>query len=198
MTTTKVEKIARDFTRLGWIGVWIQAILMIIPLGVLAYVLFGKVIGPDSRLGITDYIAIFGLFILGFTTFWSYRYTLLGRRISNPNRRPGSSSIIRTLRVGLWAGAVGIVVSLLLMIAEVFRLLWLFMKAPQGGVPVMQTQIEDRATWVSALDVVSLLAELCTLVGELLVVGLSLWLLFRVVGASKLLDQPKETSQPAE
>lgn len=198
MITAEVQKIAREFTRLGWIGVWIQAVLMIIPLGVLAYVLVNKVTGSDSTFRIGDYIAIFGLVVLGFTTFWSYRYTWLGKRISDPKRRTSSSSVIRTLRVGFWAGSLGIAISLLLMIAHVLRLLWLFMKAPQGGVPVIQTQIEDRATWVSALDVVSLLAELCTLVGELLVVGLTLWLLFRVVGSSHLLDQPNVSDPQSE
>jgi hypothetical protein len=190
MTTTKLQKIGRSFTRLGWIGVWVQAVLTIIPLSVLGYILMGKVTNADAAFGIMDYLAMFGLAVLGFTTFWSYRYTRLGKRIADPQRCPSRSSVTRTLWIGLWTGSVGIVVSLLLMIAEVLRLLWLFMKAPQGGVPVMQTQIEDRATWVSALDVVSLLAELCTLVGELLVVGLTLWLLYRVVESAQAFDQP--------
>lgn len=190
MTTTKLQKIGRSFTRLGWIGVWVQAVLTIIPLSVLGYILMGKVTNADAAFGIMDYLAMFGLAVLGFTTFWSYRYTRLGKRIADPQRCPSRSSVTRTLWIGLWIGSVGIVVSLLLMIAEVLRLLWLFMKAPQGGVPVMQTQIEDRATWVSALDVVSLLAELCTLVGELLVVGLTLWLLYRVVESAQAFDQP--------
>jgi hypothetical protein len=190
MTSTMLQKIARSFTRLGWIGFWVQAVLMIIPLSVLGYLLMGKVVSSDATIGIRDYLALFGLAVLGFTMFWSYRYTRLGRRIADPQRCPSRSSIIKNLWIGLWAGSVGIVVSLLLMIAEVLRLLWLFMKAPQGGVPVMQTQIEDRATWVSALDVVSLLAELCTLVGELLVVGLTLWLLYRVVESAHAFDHP--------
>jgi hypothetical protein len=67
-----------------------------------------------------------------------------------------------------------------LLFIEVIRLLVLFLRTPQAGVPVLQTQAEDRLMWVSAIDAVSLLAELCTLTGELLVLGLSLWLLFRV------------------
>jgi hypothetical protein len=43
---------------------------------------------------------------------------------------------------------------------------------------------------LSTLDVVSQLAELCTLVGELLVVGLTLWLLYRVVESAQAFDQP--------
>jgi hypothetical protein len=105
--------------------------------------------------------------------------------------------VAKTLRVGIWASCVGIVVSMLLLIAEVLRLLFLFLKTPQAGVPVIQTQAENRSAWVSAIDVVSLLAEICTLVGELLVVAFTLWLLFAVlkhVGVFGRLDDPADAT----
>jgi Protein of unknown function (DUF3611) len=180
MSATSTQKIARDFSRFGWIAVIIQAILAIIPILLLCYVLFGKVAGNDVAWSLTDYLAILGLAILAFTTFWAYRYTRIAQRIADPARRPPRSSLIRTLWVGLWASSIGILVSLVLLFIEVIRLLILFLRAPQAGVPVFQTQAENRLTWVSAIDAVSLLAELCTLTGELLVLGLTLWLLFRV------------------
>ena len=84
-------------------------------------------------------------------------------------------------------------VSVLLIVIEVLRLLFLFLKTPQAGVPVIQTQADSRTAWVSAMDVVSLLAEICTLVGELFVIALTLWLLFTVlkhVGVFGRLDDP--------
>jgi hypothetical protein len=74
----------------------------------------------------------------------------------------------------------------MLMLVEVVRLLILFLKAPQGGVPVMRTDIESRTAWVSAIDVVTLLAELCTLIGELVILGFTLWLLFAVTRHGEL------------
>jgi hypothetical protein len=44
----------------------------------------------------------------------------------------------------------------------------------------MRTEIDGRTEWVSAMDVVTLLAELCTLVGELVILGFTLYLLFAV------------------
>jgi hypothetical protein len=76
---------------------------------------------------------------------------------------------------------------------EVIRLLVLFLQAPQGGVPVFRAQPDDRMEWVSALDAVSLLAELCTLAGELLVLGISLWLLFRVTQLGEGYDESSST-----
>jgi len=157
----------------------------------------GKATGSRVALGVMDYLALVGLAILAFTTFWSYRYTRLARRIADPELRPEWTSVAKTLRVGIWASCVGIVVSMLLLIAEVLRLLFLFLKTPQAGVPVIQTQAENRSAWVSAIDVVSLLAEICTLVGELLVVAFTLWLLFAVlkhVGVFGRLDDPADAT----
>jgi hypothetical protein len=177
---TTYPKLARSFRRLGWIGFWVQIVLGITPLFMFGYFLFGKFTGTDQRVGFSEILALTGLAILAFTTLWSLRYVKLGTQINDETRRPTTSKIQNTLWIGLWASCAGIAISLALMFFEVIRLLVLFLKAPQGGVPVMQTQIEDRATWVSAMDVVSLLAELCTLAGELVVLGFTLWLLFRV------------------
>jgi hypothetical protein len=189
MSATRTQKIARDFSRFGWIAVVIQALLAIIPILLLCYVLFGKVVGNDVVWSVTDYLAIMGLVILAFTTFWAYRYTRLAKRIADPAARPPRASLVRTLWIGLWASSLGILVSLVLLFVEVIRLLVLFLRAPQAGVPVFQTQAEDRLRWVSAIDAVSLLAELCTLTGELLVLGLTLWLLFRVTTWADDYDQ---------
>jgi hypothetical protein len=193
MEESHVQRIARAFSRLGWTGFWIQAALAVLPAVMIAYAILGKMTGSRVALGFFDYLALVGLAILAFTTFWSYRYTRLARRIADPGVRPAWSSVARTLWVGIWAGCAGIAVSLLLMVVEVVRLLILFLKAPQGGVPVMRTDIESRTAWVSAIDVVTLLAELCTLVGELVILGFTLWLLFAV---TRYAGQDEQSSAP--
>jgi len=180
MAEITYERLAKSFSRLGWIGFWAQLILAIIPICMFVYVLWGNATSESVGLGVMGYLALIGLAVLGFTTFWSYRYAAVSKRIADPDRRPQNSYLTGMLWIGLWAGLLGIAISLLLMFYEVFRLLFLFLSAPQGGVPVIQTQVDNRASWVSALDVVSLLAELCTLTGELLVLGLTLYLLLRV------------------
>ena len=69
---------------------------------------------------------------------------------------------------------------MLLMVIEVGRLLFVFLRAPQGGVPVMQTETKDPSSWVSAIDMVGLLADLSVLAAELIVLAFTLWLVFRV------------------
>jgi hypothetical protein len=192
MTATGAERIARTFARLGWAGVYIQLALMIPPVFMLCYVIFGKATGTRETLDFTEYLAIFSLLILGFTTFWSYRYTRLAKRMNDADRRPPRDSIVKILWVGLWASGLGIAVSMLSLFIEVIRLLMLFMQAPQGGVPVFQTQPENRTAWVSAIDAVSLLAELCTLAGELVVLGFTLWLLFKTTQIASDYDELAE------
>jgi hypothetical protein len=62
---------------------------------------------------------------------------------------------------------------------EVGHLLFYFLSAPQGGVPVFQTAGAAPASWVSAVDMLSLMALLLTLAAEIIVLVLGLWLLFR-------------------
>jgi Protein of unknown function (DUF3611) len=180
MSDDAAARIGRAFARVGWTGLCLQGVLIILPLLMLGYVIFGKVAGVREPLDFTEYLAFVGLLILAFTTFWSFYYTRVARRIEDPARRPTWDSIIRILWIGLWASCLGIVVSLLSLFIEVTRLLILFLKAPQAGVPVMRTQLETPTEWVSALDAVGLLAEVCTLAGEFLLLGLTLWLLFKI------------------
>jgi hypothetical protein len=81
------------------------------------------------------------------------------------------------------AGAAGIVFSMLVMLFEVAQLLIHFLRAPQAGVPVIQTTGAGTATWVSAADMMSLMALILSMFGELAFLILSLWLLFRTTVA---------------
>jgi hypothetical protein len=180
MSDDAAARIGRAFARVRWTGLCLQGVLIILPLLMLGYVIFGKVAGVREPLDFTEYLAFVGLLILAFTTFWSFYYTRVARRIEDPARRPTWDWISKILWIGLWASCLGIVGSLLSLFIEVTRLLILFLKAPQAGVPVMRTELETPTEWVSALDAVGLLAEVCTLAGEFLLLGLTLWLLFKI------------------
>ena len=97
------------------------------------------------------------------------------------------------LRVGIWASCIGIVVSMLLLIIEFSRLAVSLPQNAASGSSRHPDAGRHRTAWVSAIDMVSLLAEICTLVGELLVVAFTLWLLFAVlkhIGVFGRLDEP--------
>ena len=56
MSATDEEWIANKFRKLGWLGVWIQIVLGILPLAMLCYILLGKVTGAEAAFGLIDYI----------------------------------------------------------------------------------------------------------------------------------------------
>src|SRR5262249_21436838 len=109
-----------------------------------------------------------------------------------PESRPPSSSVIRTLWIGIIAGCLGAFASALLLLTAVGRLLFVFMLVPQGGLPVIQTAADDRARWVSALDMVDLMTMAFTITAELIVLAFSLWLLFRMLRWAAAYDRARD------
>ena len=186
LLSSKPQKIANAFARLGWLGFWLQVVLATLPILLMIYVLFfcRSASIQRSGMGLVQYLGLLCLLILFFTIFWSYRYTRLAKRMADPELCPPKSTVINILWTGLMASCTGILFSMLIMMVEVGRLLFVFLRAPQGGVPVMQTETYDASTWVSAIDMVGLLADLSVLAAELIVLAFTLWLLFRMTTAT--------------
>ena len=175
------KSLAATFSSLGRIGFWMQIAIGSIPVALVVYSLVaGRSSGGGTRAGfvLVEYLAIASLLVLAFTTIWFYRYTRLATRIADPARRPPEASVQRMAWIGIVASTVGIALSLLIMLFEAVQLLVYFLRTPQAGVPVVQTTA-GSASWVSAADIVSLLALIVTVSVEIAVLALSLWLLFR-------------------
>ncbi|MCU0835944.1 MAG: DUF3611 family protein [Chromatiaceae bacterium] len=179
--------LAKAFTRSGKLGFWVQVILGSIPIVLMGYnFMFARSpVGPRAGLPVVEYLVLASLLILIFTTFWFWRYIRLGATLADPAARPSQSSLIRTVWTGLMASSLGVLVSLVVMKIEVGHLLFYFLSAPQGGVPVVQAAGVAPASWVSAVDMLSLMALLLTLAAEIIVLVLGLWLLFRSSQLSK-------------
>ncbi len=179
--------LARTFSRLGWIGFWLQIVIGSIPLLLTVYVfVFARLPsgGPRAGLALVEYLTIASLLILVFTTVWFYRYTRLAKRIADPESCPPAPSVTRSVRTGLVASSLGILFSMLVMLIETAHLLFYFLTAPQGGVPVIQTTGGGPASWVSAIDMASLMALSLFVFAELIVLIFGLWLLFRTTQAT--------------
>lgn len=177
---SKGSSIARSFSRVGWAGFWLQVIFGSLPIAVMGYYFaFSRSPAvPPSGLRFVEFLTIANLLMLLFTTLWSYRYTRLARRIMDPERRPQQSSVVGTVWTGVVASAAGMLCSMVVMLIEAGTLLFYFLKAPQGGIPVVQTGAQ-AVHWVSSVDMLSLVALILTLFSELIVLVFSLWLLFR-------------------
>jgi hypothetical protein len=181
---SKGDGLANAFRRLGWTGFWVQIAIGSIPVVLAIYgFLFNRNAGAGTRggLALIEFLTFADLLLLVFTTVWFYRYTRLAKKIADPERRPPASAVLRDVWTGVAASTLGVVVSILVMLFEVTQLLFYFLRAPQVGIPTIQTTGSGSASWVSAADMVSLLILILTLFVEVAVLAFSLWLLFRTM-----------------
>jgi hypothetical protein len=180
---SELDSLARMFSRLGRLGFWIQIVVGSIPLLLMIYIfMFARSpSGPRAGLALVEYLTVASLLLLVFTTYWFYRHTCLAKQIADLQSRPSARTIIRSVWTGLVASSIGILFSMLVMTIETGHLLFYFLAAPQGGVPVFQTPQNGPMSWVSAIDMASLMALTFFVFAELIVLILSLWLLFRTM-----------------
>ena len=182
----KPERLSRQFSRLGWLGFWIQVVMLAIPVLLLIYVLFLR--SPESapRIGIdlSNYLSYGSLLVMVFTTFWFFRYTRVGKRIADPELRPTRASVEGTLWVGLWASGLGIAFSMALLFSAAGRLLFILLANPQTGLMVAPGPGGDPTQSLSAFDAISLTTLLAILAAELILLAFSVLLLFRTTRTS--------------
>jgi len=81
---------------------------------------------------------------------------------------------------------------MIVMLIEAANLLFYFLKAPQAGMPVIQTSGTEAVQWVSSIEMLSLVVLILTLFSELIVLVFSLWLLFRTTLGSPEFPQAAE------
>jgi hypothetical protein len=182
----KRQQIGRQFTSLGRIGLFIQLALLAVPV-LLALLLLSRMGRSEaSPIGFANMISIASSLLMIFTTYWFYRYMRLGQRIRDPAQFPPRSTALSTLWVGFWAGCAGIVLSLLLLLAAAWRILFVLLANPQTGMLVAPNLGGANPTYsISAIDAVSLTSNVISLGAELVVLGLTLWLLFRLTWPTK-------------
>ncbi len=196
LESARLDGLAGSFRRLGRIGFWTQVTLGAFPVILMVYVFVftGSLSVPGTRAGLRliEHLTVLNLLVLVFTTIWFFRYRRLATRIADPATRPPRASLLRTVWTGLVASSLGAVFSMILLLLEVGQLLFYFLSAPQGGIPAIQAApaVGSAGSWVSAVDVASLMALLLTLSAEVIALVFGLWLLFRT--SRSAVDAPAE------
>jgi len=185
LESKKLDSLAGTFRRLGRVGFWTQVLLGAFPVILMVYVFVftGSLTVPGTRAGlrVIEYLTALNLFVLVFTTIWFFRYRRLATRIADPATRPPRASLLRTVWTGLVASSLGAIFSMVLLLLEVGQLLFYFLTAPQAGMPAIQAApaAGSVGSWVSTVDVASLMALLLTLSAEVIALVFGLWLLAR-------------------
>jgi Protein of unknown function (DUF3611) len=176
------ERIAEQFSVLGKVGFFVQLALLAIPILLAVYIFLSGRSNQGSGTGIDfgSYVSFASVLVMMFTTYWFFRYIKLGRRMKDPARHPPRSAVLTTLWVGLWAGCLGIAFSMLLLLAAAWRILFVLLTNPQSGMLIAPTAGTNPTYSLSAIDAVGLTLLIISLGAELMVLGLTLWLLFRM------------------
>jgi hypothetical protein len=183
----KRQLIGDQFVSLGRVGFYLQLVLLVVPLLLVVYIFLLRRASPaDARaVSLGNYISFLSTLVMMFTTYWFYRYIRLGERTRDPARTPPRSVAVSTLWVGFWAGWLGIVLSMLLLFAAAWRMMFVLLSNPQSGMILAPTLGTNPTYSISAIDAVTLSSLVVSLGAELLVLGLTLWLLFRVTWPSR-------------
>ena len=179
--STKIEGLSGSFRRAGRIGFWSQLVLGAFPVLLMLFVFtFSGGFGTRAGLPIVGWLTLANMLVLLFTIIWFSGYVRFGQRIADASTRPGEAAVVKRVWTGLLVSTIGVVISLVLMFAEVAHLLFYFLAAPQGGIPTLQTTPSSTTgSWVSAVDMASLLSLVMVLAAEFLATILGMWLLFR-------------------
>lgn len=95
ISPSRGKSLAGAFYRLGWAGVWFQVVFGSLPILMMVYYFAFSRSGTSPRSGLrfVEYLTIIDLLILLFTICWSYRYTRLARRITDPERSPSEAQL---------------------------------------------------------------------------------------------------------
>jgi hypothetical protein len=175
------ERLARAFLALGRIGFWVQFIFLIVVVILGLYVF--AITGSRARIG--NMLAFLGLALPVFTTWWCWHYAQFGRRLGERDDPAPLGAAARKAWIGVWAGSLGVVVSLLSLFGAASALLIVMLANPQVGIQISPASGAAAAYTVSAVDALSIMSLLLTLTAEILVVVLSLRLVFLVAAAAR-------------
>ncbi|WP_373543348.1 DUF3611 family protein [Chamaesiphon sp.] len=107
-TPQTVKKIAAQLRRVGWAGFWLQLILAVVSSLIFLFALpFASTGATNPGTGGSLLFAVGGLLVLYGSTYWSFRYVIISRKLRNPDLRPKKAETIKIVRWGLLSSVLG-------------------------------------------------------------------------------------------
>ena len=171
-----LKEIASTFRFAGWFSFWFQLVLTIISSAIL---LFAAVStrnpnGNSLGTGVGVVLTVCGIAVLGFNMFWSVaKYVVIGRRLNAAATvRPKKAEAIQTIRTGLIASLIGILLALLGAEAIVGLL---FGKAVNQGFAGFVNV--DPGKFIQPIDILVVQASINVILAQFVAITTSLWLL---------------------
>ncbi|MEB3355406.1 MAG: DUF3611 family protein [Synechococcales bacterium] len=163
----------------GWSSFWLQLLIGVVSIVMLLFVSFSRNLSDDAtniQTGFSIFLIAIGIAVLLFSTFTSFRYTRLGKRITStvPHRQPSKQDVLQVLHVGAIASLVGMALTILASAVSTGVLLAKLMAQPQGAA------IYDPTEIVRVIDVLVIMAGIAVVAAHYGSSVTSLWLINRI------------------
>ncbi|HCF27476.1 MAG TPA: hypothetical protein DEV81_09830 [Cyanobacteria bacterium UBA11049] len=179
---SSLQAIARELRLIGWIGFWIQLVLVVICSLILLFAAVSG--GRNDRFNSTNpgtgpglFFTLCGILVLCFSIYWSFRYTRIARRLRSPepSQRPSKGNAIQVVRIGLIVNLAGMLLTLLGTEAIVGGLLAKSLTQPQGV-----ATFNDPTRLIQSLDIFVVQASINVVAAQFVGIATSLWLFQQV------------------
>ncbi|MDX2097724.1 MAG: DUF3611 family protein [Leptolyngbyaceae cyanobacterium bins.59] len=177
-----VQQIAKAFRLTGWLSFWTQAVLTVVSTIILLFAAASSGLrpansAPSPGTGSGLLLTFCGLGALGFSIYWAFRYTRLGRRLSakDSEARPKKADTIQAVRIGITLNLGGMLLTLLGLGATLGGL---FVKAATQQGSVFNN---DPSRLIQAVDILVVQSSINIMLGLFVGLVAGFFLLNRII-----------------
>jgi Protein of unknown function (DUF3611) len=177
-TPQTVRKIAAQLRRVGWAGFWLQLILAIVSTLIFLFAIpFASTGARNPGTGGSLLFALGGLVAVYISTYWSFRYISIGRKLKNPDLRPKKADTVKLIQWGLLCSVLGLGSSVMGAESIAGTLLGKSLSLAQ---PFAVYSPDALSKIIQPLDIFIVLANTHTITAHFIGIIGSLWLLSKL------------------
>ncbi|NJR32115.1 MAG: DUF3611 family protein [Chamaesiphon sp. CSU_1_12] len=177
-TPQTVRKIAALLRRVGWASFWLQLILAVVSTLIFLFAIpFASTGASNPGTGGSLLFAVGGLVAVYISTYWSFRYISIGRKLKNPDLRPKKADTIKLVQWGLVCSLIGLGSSVMGAESIAGTLLGKSLSLAQ---PFAVYSPDALSKIIQPLDIFIVLANTHTITAHFIGIVCSLWLLSKL------------------
>ncbi len=177
-TPQTVRKIAAQLKRVGWVGFWLQLVLAVVSTLIFLFAIpFASTGASNPGTGGSLLFAVGGLLVLYASTYWSFRYVIISRKLKNPEIRPKKADTIKIIQWGLMSNVLGMGASVMGAESIAGTLLGKSLSLAQ---PFAVYSPDALSKIIQPLDIFIVLANTHTITAHFIGIVGSLWLLSKI------------------
>jgi hypothetical protein len=177
-TPQTVRKIAAQLRRVGWMGFWLQLALAVVASLIFLFAIPLASTGANNP-GTSGSLlfAVGGLLVLYASTYWSFRYVTISRKLKTPDLRPKKAETIKLVQWGVMSSILGMASSVMAAESIAGTLLG---KSLSSSISFATFNPEALSNIIKPLDILIVLANTHIITAHFIGIVASLWLLSQI------------------